>query len=155
MPYIFVAMLTAGFVSGYGVCYQVSKAEIQHMSDGIAAQNREAELTLATLTEQADRAHTEALKANKEMEDSNATAIKIINTQRDNLKSIRMYDPGRKSSGCTVSPNTNTSIVNDSSANDGKLSNELAEFLKSEAYRSDEISNYAMICQKFIKGWPQ
>ena len=154
MPYIFVAMLIAGFVSGYGVCYQVSKAEIQHMSDGITAQNREAELTLATLTEQADRAHTEALKANKELDDANATAIKIINTQRDNLKSIRMYDPGRKSSGCTVSPNTNTSIVNDSSANDGKLSNELAEFLKSEAYRSDEISNYAMICQKFIKGLP-
>ena len=155
MPYIFVAMLIAGFVSGYGVCYQVSKSEIQSMSDGIAAQNREAELQLATLTEQADRAHTEALKANKELDDANATAIKIINTQRDNLKSMRMYDNGRKSSGCTVSPNTNTSIVNDSSANDGQLSNELAEFLKSEAFRADEISNYAMICQKFIKGLPQ
>lgn len=155
MPYIFVAMLIAGFVSGYGVCYQVSKAEIQHLSDGITAQNREAELTLATLTEQADRAHTEALKANKELDDANATAIKIINTQRDNLKSMRMYDNGRKSSGCTVSENTNTSIVNDSSTNDGQLSNELAEFLKSEAFRADQVSAYAMICQKFIKGLPQ
>jgi hypothetical protein len=67
MPYIFIAIIVTSFASGYGFAYKVSKAEIREMSESIADMNREAELQLATLTEEADKAHTEALKLNKEV----------------------------------------------------------------------------------------
>ena len=151
MPYIWVALLTVGFASGYGLSSALSHAEIQHLSDGIAAQNREAELQLATLTEKADKAYRDALKAKQDLEDANVSTINAINSQRDAFKPVRLYDNGRKSSSCpsTKSGNTNTAT---NTSDDGRLSEELTEFLKSEAYRADQVSAYAMICQKFIKG---
>ena len=154
MPYIWVALLTVGFASGYGLSSALSHAEIQHLSDGIAAQNREAELQLATLTEKADKAYRDALKAKQDLEDANVSAINAINSQRDAFKPVRLYDNGRKSSSCpsTKSGNTNTAT---NTSDDGRLSEELTEFLKSEAYRADQVSAYANLCQKFIKGLPQ
>ena len=154
MPYIWVALLTVGFASGYGLSSALSHAEIQHLSDGIAAQNREAELQLATLTEKADKAYRDALKAKQDLEDANVSAINAINSQRDAFKPVRLYDNGRKSSSCpsTKSGNSNTAT---NTPDDGGLSEELTEFLKSEAYRADQVSAYANLCQKFIKGWPQ
>ena len=154
MPYIWVALLTVGFASGYGLSSALSHAEIQHLSDGIAAQNREAELQLATLTEKADKAYRDALKAKQDLEDANVSAINAINSQRDAFKPVRMYDNGRKSSSCpsTKSGNSNTAT---NTPDDGGLSEELTEFLKSEAYRADQVSAYANLCQKFIKGLPQ
>ena len=154
MPYIWVALLVVGFSSGYGLSSALSHAEIQHLSDGIAAQNREAELQLATLTEKADKAYRDALKAKQDLEDANVSAINAINSQRDAFKPVRLYDNGRKSSSCpsTKSGNSNTAT---NTPDDGGLSEELTEFLKSEAYRADQVSAYANLCQKFIKGLPQ
>ena len=142
MPYILAAIAISAFLAGFGVSHQIDKAEIQHMSDGIAAQNLEAKLTLQILTEQADN-------AKKQLEAANDSAIKTINSQRDDFKSKRMYDTHRKSINCTA---TNTASTTDTSATDGQLSDQLTEFLKSEAYRADEISNYASLCSQFIKG---
>ncbi len=143
MLYIFAAIAISAFLAGFGVSHQIDKAEIQHMSDGITAQNLEAKLTLQILTEQADN-------AKKQLEAANDSAIKAINSQRDDFKSKRMYDTHRKSSNCTA---TNTASTTDSSAQYApELSTELTEFLKSEAYRADEISNYASLCSQFIKG---
>jgi len=142
MMYIFAAIAISAFLAGFGVSHQIDKAEIQHMSDGIAAQNLEAKLTLQILTEQADN-------AKKQLEAANDSAIKAINSQRDDFKSKRMYDTHRKSSHCTAS---NTAGAVDSSATDGQLSDQLTEFLKSEAYRADEISAYATLCNNYIKG---
>ena len=142
MPYILAAIAISAFLAGFGVSHQIDKAEIQHMSDGIAAQNLEAKLTLQILTEQADN-------AKKQLEAANDSAIKAINSQRDDFKSKRMYDTHRKSINCTA---TNTASTTDTSATDGQLSDQLTEFLKSEAYRADEISNYASLCSQFIKG---
>ena len=154
MPYIWVALLTVGFASGYGLSSALSHAEIQHLSDGIAAQNREAELQLATLTEKADKAYRDALKAKQDLEDANVSAINAINSQRDAFKPVRLYDNGRKSSSCTPTQSSNTNATTNTS-DDGRLSEELTEFLKSEAYRADQVSAYANLCQKFIKGLPQ
>ena len=147
--YIFIAILIAGFVSGYGVSHQISKAEIQHMTDSITAMNREAELTLAALTEEADKAHTEALKLNKELEDANVSAINAINSQHDSFKSVRMYD-SRKSSSCPKAKDSDTTEVARADEDRTELSDELSQFLKSEAYRADQIASYAIMCQKFI-----
>ena len=147
--YIFIAILIAGFVSGYGVSHQISKAEIQHMTDSITAMNREAELTLAALTEEADKAHTEALKLNKELEDANVSAINAINSQHDSFKSVRMYD-SRKSSSCPKAKDSDTTEVARADEDRTELSDELSQFLKSEAYRADQIASYAILCQKFI-----
>ena len=149
MPYIFVAIIVTSFVSGYGFAYKVSKAEIREMSESIADMNREAELQLATLTEEADKAHTEALKLNKELEDANVSAINAINSQHDSFKSVRMYDNGRKGSRCTTTKAGDTTKPIDL-PDDGRLSEEFSSFLKSEAYRADQIAQYAMICQKYI-----
>ena len=150
MPYLFVGIIIASFASGYGFAYKVSRAEIREMSESISDMNREAEIQLATLTEEADRAHTEALKLNKELEDANVSAINAINSQRDDFSHQRMYDNSRKSSSCTATKSNNTNTPAGTNENRHELSDELANFLKSEAYRADQIAQYAKICQKFI-----
>ena len=150
MPYLFVGIIIASFASGYGFAYKVSQAKIQHMSDSIDAMNREAEWTLAALTKEVDKAHEEALKLNKELEDANVSAINAINSQHDSFKSVRMYDNSRKSSSCTKTKDSNPSTVVSTDENRTELSDELSQFLKSEAYRADQIASYAIMCQKFI-----
>ena len=150
MPYLFVGIIIASFASGYGFAYKVSRAEIRQMSDSIDAMNREAEWTLAALTKEADRTHTEALKLNKELEDANVSAINAINSQHDSFKSVRMYDNSRKSSSCTATKGNNTSATTRPVEDRYELSNELTDFLKSEAYRADQIAQYAILCQKFV-----
>ena len=140
MMYIFAAIAISAFLTGFGVSHQIDKAEIQHMSDGIAAQNLEAKLTLQILTEQADN-------AKKQLEAANDSAIKAINSQRDDFKSKRMYDTHRKSSSCASS---NTPSTANPAPDDGELSAEYTAFLKSEAYRADEISAYATLCKNYI-----
>jgi cell division protein ZapA (FtsZ GTPase activity inhibitor) len=149
MPYLFVGIIIASFASGYGFAYKVSRTEIREMSDSIDAMNREAEWTLAALTKEADKAHTEALKLNKELEDANVSAINAINSQHDSFKSVRMYD-SRKSSNCSTTKDRDSSTVANTNADRYELSDELTSFLKSEAYRADQIASYAIMCQKFI-----
>ena len=149
--YIFALIAAVSFATGFGISHQISKAEIQHMSDGIAAQNMEAKLTLQILTEQADKEHEKALNANKQLEDANVSTIKAINSQRDAFKSQRLYDTNRKSSSCTAAKDSNsTNTANAATEYAPELSVELTEFLKSEAYRADEISAYAILCKSFV-----
>ena len=150
MPYLFVGIIIASFASGYGFAYKVSQAEIREMSESISDMNREAEVQLATLTEEADKAHTEALKLNKELEDANVSAINAINSQHDSFKSVRMYDNSRKGSSCTATKGDNTNSPAGANENRHELSDELTSFLKSEAYRADQIAQYAILCQKFV-----
>ena len=149
MPYLFIGIIIASFASGYGFAYKVSQAKIQHMSDSIDAMNQEAEWTLAALTKEADKAHEEALKLNKELEDANVSAINAINSQHDSFKSVRMYD-SRKSSSCAKTKDSDSSTVVSTDEDRYELSDELTGFLKSEAYRADQIATYAIMCQKFI-----
>jgi len=151
MPYLFVGIIIASFASGYGFAYKVSQAEIREMSESISDMNREAEIQLATLTEEVDKAHTEALKLNKELEDANVSAINAINSQHDSFKSVRMYDNSRKGSSCTPTKGDNTTEVARANEDRTELSDELTSFLKSEAYRADQIAQYAIMCQKFIE----
>lgn len=150
MPYIFIAILVIGFSSGYGVSSALSKAALREMSDSIDAMNREAEWTLAALIKEADTAHEEALKLNKELEDANVSAINAINSQHDSFKSVRMYDNSRKSSSCTPTKDSNTNTTAGANEDRHELSDELTSFLKSEAYRADQIAQYAILCQKFV-----
>jgi len=150
MPYIFIAVLVIGFSSGYGVSSAISKAELRKMADSIDAMNREAEWTLAALTKEADTAHEEALKLNKELEDANVSAINAINSQHDSFKSVRMYDNSRKSSSCAPTKDSNSHSTAGADEDRHELSDELTSFLKSEAYRADQIAQYAILCQKFV-----
>jgi len=149
MPYIWVGLLVVGFASGYGVSSALNKVELIKMHVSITAMNREAEIQLATLTEKADKAYRDALKAKQDLEDANVSTINAINSQRDAFKSVRLYDNGRKSSECAATKSSNTSTVTNTS-DDGRLSEDLTEFLKSEAYRADQVSAYAILCKKFV-----
>ena len=149
MPYLFIGIIIASFASGYGFAYKVSRAEIRQMSDSIDAMNQEAEWTLAALTKEADKAHEEALKLNKELEDANVSAINAINSQHDSFKSVRMYD-SRKGGSCPKTKDSDSSTVVSTDEDRYELSDELTSFLKSEAYRADQIASYAIMCQKFI-----
>lgn len=120
------------------------------MSDGIAAQNREAELTLATLTEKADKAYRDALKAKQDLEDANVSTINAINSQRDAFKPVRLYDNGRKSSECAATKSDNTSSTTNSAQHGAQLSDELTNFFRAETYRADQVSAYAILCKKFV-----
>lgn len=150
MPYLFVGIIIASFASGYGFAYKVSQAEIREMSESISDMNREAEIQLATLTEEADKANTKALELNKELEDANVSAINAINSQRDDFSHQRMYDNSRKSSNCAQTKNSNTSSTTGANEDRHELSDELTSFLKSTAYRADQIAQYAILCQKFV-----
>jgi hypothetical protein len=145
---IAIAVLSGGF--GFTFSHMIDKAEIQHMSDSITAQNREAELQLAALTEEATKAHEEALKINKDLEDANVSAINALNSQRDSFKPVRMYDNGRKGSDCAATKSNNSKAPVGADENGYELSNELTEFLKSEAYRADQIAEYASLCKQFV-----
>lgn len=149
MPYILIAVLLTGFASGYGVSSALSKADIQQMAEGIAAQNREAELTLARLNEIAETAQTQAVKLTKDLEVAHEASIKSINTNRSLLKSQRLFDNGRTSRGCTPAQGGGTNAPVDP-ADDRGLSEEFADFLKSEAFRADEVSAYADLCKRFV-----
>ena len=150
MPYLFVGIIIASFASGYGFAYKVSRTEIREMSESISDMNREADIQLATLTEEADKAHTEDLKLNKELEDANVSAINAINSQHDAFKSVRMYDNRRKSSSCTPTKDSNTNTTAGTYEDRHELSDELTSFLKSEAYRADQVSAYAILCKNFV-----
>ena len=150
MPYLFVAIIIASFASGYGFAYKVSRLEITEMADSIATQNKEAEAMLARLTEEAKKANAKALELNKELEDANESAIKAINTQRDDFSHQLMYDNSRKGSRCTTTKTGDTNTTTGADEDRHQLSDELANFLKSEAYRADQIAQYAILCQKFI-----
>jgi hypothetical protein len=150
MPYLIVGIIIASFASGYGLSSALNKAELIKMHISIDAMNREAEWTLAALTKEADKAHEEALTLNKELEDANVSAINAINSQHDSFKSVRMYD-SRKSSSCPKAKGDNSSTVVSTDEDRYELSDELTSFLKSEAYRADQIAQYAIMCQKFIE----
>jgi hypothetical protein len=150
MPYLFVGIIIASFASGYGFAYKVSQAEIREMSESIADMNREADIQLATLTEEADKANTKALELNKELEDANVSAINAINSQHDSFKSVRMYDNSRKGGSCTTTKGDDTNSIAGATEDRHELSDELTSFLKSEAYRADQIAQYAILCQKFV-----
>jgi hypothetical protein len=151
MPYLFIGVVIASFASGYGFAYKVSQAEIREMAESISTMNREADIQLAALTKEADRAHTEALELNKELEDANVSAINAINSQHDSFKSVRMYDNSRKGGSCPKAKDSNSSTVVSTDEDRTELSDELSQFLKSEAYRADQIAQYAIMCQKFIE----
>ena len=151
MPYLIVGIIIASFASGYGLSSALNKAELIKMHISIDAMNREAEWTLAALTKEADKAHEEALTLNKELEDANVSAINAINSQHDSFKSVRMYDNSRKSSSCPKAKDSDTTEVARADENRTELSDELSQFLKSEAYRADQIASYAIMCQKFIE----
>jgi hypothetical protein len=150
MPYIWLGIIVASFASGYGISSTLSRAEIREMSESISTMNREADIQLAALTKEADKAHEEALKLNKELEDANVSAINAINSQHDSFKFVRMYDNSRKGSNCPKAKDSDTTEVARADEDRTELSDELSQFLKSEAYRADQIASYAIMCQKFI-----
>jgi len=152
MPYLLAIVFAVGFSSGYFISHKIDKAEIIEMSDSIASMNKEAELQLAMLTEEANKANIKAIQLNKELEDANVSAINAINSQRDSFASKRMYDNGRKSSRCTTAKVGDSTEITRTDENGSELSEELAGFLKSEAYRADQVATYAILCQNFIKG---
>lgn len=152
MPYLLAIVFAAGFTSGYFISYKIDKAEIIEMSDSIASMNKEAELQLAMLTEEANKANIKSIQLNKELEDANVSAINAINSQHDSFASKRMYDNGRKGSLCTTAKVGDSTEINRTDEDGSELSEELAGFLKSEAYRADQVATYAILCQNFIKG---
>ena len=152
MPYLLAIVFAAGFTSGYFISYKIDKAEIIEMSDSIASMNKEAELQLAMLTEEANKANIKSIQLNKELEDANVSAINAINSQHDSFASKRMYDNGRKGSRCTTAKVGDSTEITRTDEDGSELSEELAGFLKSEAYRADQVATYAILCQNFVKG---
>jgi len=150
MSYIFAIIAAASFATGYGLSHQISKAQIQHMSDAMAAQNMEATLALKSLTEQADKNKAAAINATQQLEAANVSTINAINSQRDNFKFKRLYDTNRARSSCATAKPSNPSVTTNTATDDGELSEQLAQFLKSEAYRADQVSAYATLCKNYI-----
>ena len=68
MPYIIAAVLVIGFASGYSASSAMSEAETIELEYSIRMMHREAEITIAALTKEADKANEAALKANKQLD---------------------------------------------------------------------------------------
>jgi len=118
----------------------------------IADLKADASKTLATETEKVLIAERKAATLNQQLELSHHEANTKIDQLNRSLKSSRLRDPF--GSGCS----SNSAKAEGSSASNpafeaaaGELSEQFIEFLSSEAYRADQLSNYAETCHAYIK----
>jgi hypothetical protein len=118
----------------------------------IADLKADASKTLASETEKVLIAERKAATLNQQLELSHHEANTKIDQLNRSLKSSRLRDPF--GSGCS----SNSAKAEGSSASNpngeaasGELSAEFVEFLTSEAYRADQISNYADTCHAYIQ----
>ena len=150
MIYAYIIAALAVFGAGFGVSHQLDKADILAMENSIAAQKVEAAALLQAETDRVNLAMSKAHEFNNQLEVSHAQSITTINAIRDQLATTSLRDTGRRSSGGSATGNSASTGVTETTTNIGELSTELAQFLKSEAYRADTAAEYASSCFGFL-----
>lgn len=111
--------------------------------------NAEASQKLADETAKVLKAERDTLKVNQKLELEHHEASSKIASLNASLKSNRLYDSHRRSGGSTQAGGSCAdNSVNQ--ADNGQLSDELAEFLIGEAYRADQVSLYAETCHAYV-----
>lgn len=150
MIYAYVIAAIALFSTGFGAAHQLDKAEILAMENAISAQKVEAAATLQAETDRVNLAVAKAREFNHELEVSHAQSITTINAIRDQLATAGLRDTGRRKSSGSATGNIASAGIIETTTNTSELSTELAQFLKSEAYRADTAAEYANSCWQFV-----
>jgi len=146
---IYALLIIAAFSTGFGVAYKIDSAAINDLQRSIQVSNEQAASTLTSIQARVTQAQAVAKEANTNLELSHAQSITTINAYHDALKSKRLYDTGRKDSGCSVPTDTNTGIAV-SSTDSAELSAELTDFLLAQSLAADQVAAYAQECFNFI-----
>jgi hypothetical protein len=118
----------------------------------IADLKSQASKTLSDETEKVLNAERKAAKLNQELEISHHEANTKIDQLNRSLKSSKLRDPFGSGCGSNSAKAEGSSASNPAfEAAAGELSEQFIEFLSSEAYRADQLSNYAETCHAYIK----
>lgn len=150
MIYAYVIAAIALFGAGFGTAHQLDKAEILAMENAISAQKVEAAAMLQAETDRVNLAMSKAHEFNNQLEVSHAQSISTINAIHDQLATASLRDTGRRKSSGGATGNSASAGIAETTANASELSTELAQFLKSEAYRADTAAEYANSCFGFL-----
>jgi hypothetical protein len=151
IPYLFILLLvfSGGFFSGY----KMADTQCDALKASVDRANIEAESRLAKAQLQTQLAEKKAYDLNLKLDQSHEAYIKDTNTLHDRLTTVRLRDPGsRQSCNNASAKNTDSGQPETETADYAELSTEFAEFVRSEAYRADQVAAYADTCYQFIKG---
>jgi hypothetical protein len=142
MLYILAIVAALSFASGYGVSHQIDKAEVQKMSNDIAAANVLADTTLREKTQEVEVAKAKTIKSNSDLDASHEAFIKTAVAYDQQLDSVRLY--ARSRAGC-VSPTatSNPTGVPKDPPGEAELDAEIDRTIKEAASVADVAADYA------------
>lgn len=144
MPYAYIALALTVFAAGFGLSYQLDKAEIQGLQMAIERGNVEADMVMQAARHRVDQADKQAAQANQQLEASHAQSIETINNYRGQLDR-RLHErstsrantlPGCASAGTSETETGGTDIPERAIAD--------------MAFRADQVAAYAGACWQFV-----
>jgi hypothetical protein len=150
IPYLFILLLV--FSGGFFAGYKMADTQCDALKASVDRANIEAESRLVKAQLQTQLAEKKAYDLNLKLDQSHDAYIKDTNALHDRLVTVRLRDP-RSRQGCSnAMPAASDSGHPETEAADGaELSDELDQFIKSEAYRADQVAAYAETCYRFIQ----
>jgi hypothetical protein len=150
MPYVFLAVLLSAFSLGFWGGYRTQSAKVNTLEAGVIAQKEQARLVLEHETAKIKQAEQRAIEINAELDKAHEQDIQTINSYHERLAGIKLRDPGGESCPDTVRKNNVTGNPKAAAETGRELSRELADFLRGEARRADEIAAYAKECGAYV-----
>lgn len=152
MPYAFILVMVASFGSGFGVSHSIDKAEIMELQIAIQHQKDQANMEILSAQSHVRDSEMKAVVANEKREQEHESNNKDIADLHTQLSTLRLRDPGRRTSCSNAMPASHNSKEPANTTTDtGELSKEFAGFLVEQSRSADEVAEYALNCFKFIK----
>jgi hypothetical protein len=150
IPYLFILLL--GFSGGFTLSHKLDQLQYDDLKAAVERANIEAERRLVKAQLQTQLAEKKAHDLNLKLDQSHDAYIKDTNALHDRLATVRLRDPGSRQDCNNAVPAVSDSGQPEAESADGpEFSAELAEFIRAEAYRADQIAAYADTCYQFIK----
>jgi hypothetical protein len=129
------------------------REKYENLSSAVENQKREAAILLQTETDKANKVSKQwqdyARSSDDEYEKKIAAIRAVANVGGG------LYDSGRRwqSNSCPTASKSDTATL-ESTADSGKLSDELTKYLWSEAKRADEVATWAKSCFEYVNKEP-
>jgi uncharacterized protein YlxW (UPF0749 family) len=151
IPHLIILLL--GFSGGFALSHKLDQLQYDDLKAAVERANSEASTQLAKAQQAAQSAEQKAYEFNRQLDQSHDSFINTTNALHDRLATVRLRDPGsRQSCNNAVPATANSSQPETEAVDNAELSDELDQFIKSEAYRADQVAAYAETCYQFIKG---
>lgn len=150
MSYTLILAAALSFASGYGLSHKIDRAEIIGLELAIQKQKDEAQSILSDAQFRIKESEYKAAQANDQLDQEHEANIKDIMALRDKLGSMRLRDPGSRSSCPSSVPAGANTAHPSGEAYSGELSKELSGFLLNQSFVADKVAEYANECYQFV-----